>query len=159
MNFAGIVIALIFFIAGLIGTVLPLLPGPILVFLGMLIYGFITGFTILDSNFFLLQFVVLLILFLIDYVSSVLGTKISGGSRGAMIGTMIGIVMGPILLGPLGVVIGPFAGAVFIEIINGSELQKALRIGFGTFIGILGGTILKIFIELVMIIYFFVSII
>jgi uncharacterized protein YqgC (DUF456 family) len=158
MNTTPLILAIIFFIAGLIGTVLPILPGAILIYAGMLIYGFMTGFATLNVYFYILQAVVLLLIFSIDYLASALGTRRFGGSKQAGWAAVIGLFLGLIIFGPLGIVIGPFAGAVAIELIRGRELQNAVRAGLGTLIGILGGTIVKIGAEILMIIYFFMRI-
>ena len=158
METTALIIAIILFIAGLIGTILPLLPGPILIYAGMLLYGFMTGFATLDAYFFLLQGLVLAVIFSIDYLASAVGTRRFGGSKQAAWGAIIGTILGVVLLGPLGIVLGPFIGAVGAELVRGISVNESLRIGFGTLIGILGGTVLKLGIEVMMIIYFFIRI-
>jgi len=58
----------------------------------------------------------------------------------------------------LGIIIGPFLGAVGAELVRGIEINQAIRVGFGTLVGILGGTILKLSAEILMIVYFFMRI-
>ncbi|UWG95347.1 DUF456 domain-containing protein [Dehalobacter sp. DCM] len=158
METFALVIAIILFIAGLVGTVLPVLPGVILIYAGMLIYGFMTHFTTLHAYFFILQALVVIVLFMVDYFASAIGTKRFGGSKQAAWGAVIGTILGIIVFGPLGIVIGPFAGAVVTELIRGTELNKTLRVGFGTLIGVLGGTAVKVTAEIIMIAYFFLKI-
>ena len=158
MNTTALVIAVIFFIAGLIGTIVPILPGAILIYVGMLVYGFMTHFVTLNVEFFITQGLVLLLLFAIDYIASAIGTRRFGGSKQAAWGAVIGTVIGVFIFGPLGIVLGPFLGAVIAELLRRTEINQAIRVGFGTLIGILGGTLLKIFIEIIMILYFFVKI-
>ncbi len=158
MNTTALVLAIILFIAGLVGTILPILPGGILIYAGMLLYGFMTQFTTLDLNFFLIQGVVLAFLFFVDYFASALGTRHFGGSKQAAWGAITGTILGVIFLGPLGIVLGPFIGAVGAELIRGAAVKKAFSVGVGTLIGILGGTVIKIGTEVAMIIYFFIRI-
>lgn len=158
METAALVLAIILFIAGLVGTVLPVLPGAILVYGGMLLYGFMTGFAVLDAAFFVLQALALAVIFLIDFLASAAGTKRFGGSRQAAWGAVLGTILGIILMGPLGIVIGPFLGATAAELLRGTELNQAFRAGFGTLVGILGGTILKLGAEMLMIVYFFMRV-
>lgn len=117
-----------------------------------------TGFSTLNAYFYVLQGVVFILIFFIDYFASAVGTKRFGGSKQAAWGSVIGSIIGIITMGPLGLVIGPFAGAVIAELIRGTELKQTLRAGFGTLVGLLGGTVLKLFAEIIMIIYFFMRI-
>ncbi len=154
----ALVLAIILFGVGLLGSILPILPGPIIIFAGMLLYGFMTDFATLDTYFFLLQALVVVLIFSIDYLASAAGTKRSGGSKQAAWGAAVGIIPGLLFFGPLGIVIGPFMGAVAVELLRGVEINQAFRIGFGTLIGVLGGTVLKVLIGIMMIVYFFMQI-
>lgn len=156
METAALIIAIILFVAGILGTVLPFLPGAALIYIGMLIYGIMTKFVALDWMFFIIQAVLLIFVFLVDYWATAFGTKRFGGSKQAAWGAIIGTIAG-IFFGPLGIIIGPFLGAVIAEIIRGTEFKQTIRVGIGTIVGFLGGSILKIAVELVMIIYFFVK--
>lgn len=158
MRYLPLVLASLLFLVGILGTVLPVLPGAILIYGGMLLYGYMTKFATLTTNFFVLQAVALLLVFLIDFLATAVGTKRYGGSRVASFGAAIGTLIGIFFFPPLGIVIGPFVGAVLAELLNGKETNHALRVGFGTLIGLLGGTILKLVIEAGMIIYFFLTI-
>ena len=158
METTALVLAIILFIAGIIGTILPLLPGPILIYGGMLLYGIMTQFSTLDAYFFLLQGLVLVLIFLVDYIASAVGTTRYGGSKQAAWGAVVGTILGIFIFGPLGIVIGPFLGAVAVELLRGKDMNQTIRVGFGTLIGLLGGTIVKLGAEIIMIIYFFMRI-
>ncbi|MDP2856995.1 MAG: DUF456 domain-containing protein [Bacillota bacterium] len=158
MTTIALILAIIAFIAGLIGTVMPVLPGPVLIYAGMLLYGAMTDFASLDSGFFVMQAIALAIVFSVDYVASAVGTRLFGGSKQAAVGAIIGTVPALVFLGPLGIVIGPFVGAVAIELLRGAKLTAAVRVGFGTLIGTLGGTLFKLCAEVVMIVYFFIKV-
>lgn len=158
MNTVALIIAIVLFIIGLVGTVLPVLPGVGIIYGGMIIYGIITEFELLDINFFILQGITCTFILGVDFVASAIGTKAFEGSKYAARGAVLGTIIGLIFLGPLGIIIGPFTGAVAIELLTGRELKKSLRSGIGTLIGILGGTVIKIAAEIVMIIYFFIKI-
>lgn len=155
MSFAGMAIAVVFFTAGIIGTFLPVLPGAPLIWLGMLIYGFFVKFTNLSWLFFVGQGLVVALVFLIDYLAGVWGAKRYGGSRAAVWGSVLGGIIGIWLLGPFGLIFGPFIGAVLGELYRKSDLNKAFQVGIGTIIGFMGGTILKLVVEVLMIIWFF----
>lgn len=158
MAIVALIVASIIFIVGLIGTVLPVLPGPGLIFGGMLLYGVMTDFAAVDAAFFVMQAAAMAIAFLIDYVASAVGTKLFGGSRQAAIGAVVGTILGLIFLGPLGIVIGPFAGAVAIELSRGAPPAAAVRVGVGTLIGAVGGTVLKLGVAIAMVVYFYMRV-
>lgn len=158
MSSAAMILAVILFILGLAGTVLPVLPGAILVYGGMLLYGILTKFATLNAEFFLLQGMALLLIFAVDFLATAAGTRRFGGSRQAAWGAVIGTVVGLLAFGPFGIILGPFLGAVVAEMILGKKTDQAIRAGFGTLIGILGGTVLKLSIEILMIVFFFLSI-
>lgn len=155
----ALILAIILFVIGFIGTVLPMLPGPILVYGGMVLYGLMTDFQSLNLSFFIIQGIALLLIFGSDYVSSVAGAKLFGGSSKASVGAVVGTVIALVALGPLGVIIGPLVGAAIGEFLQSGDLANSIRVGFGTLIGILGGTLFKLFTEILMVIYFFITII
>jgi len=154
----ALVISIILFILGMIGTILPLLPGPALVYGGILIYGLMTKFESLNLYFFILEALVLLVTFLVDFISSAASTRRFGGSKQAAVGAVIGTIFGLIILGPLGIVLGPFLGASAAELLRGIDIKQAIRSGFGSIVGVIGGTIFKLCAEVLMIVYFFINI-
>ncbi|AHM56087.1 hypothetical protein EAL2_c07870 [Peptoclostridium acidaminophilum DSM 3953] len=158
MENTALILSIILFAVGVLGTVLPVLPGAILIYVGMFSYGFMTDFSTLDVTFFLIQALVLLLIFAVDFIASVVGTQSFGGSKQAIWGAATGTILGIIFFGPLGIVTGPFLGAVAAELLRGESLNLAIRVGFGTIVGFLGGTFLKICAEIIMITYFFMNI-
>ncbi|TEB07064.1 hypothetical protein Psch_00605 [Pelotomaculum schinkii] len=159
MSVAGMILAVVFFTIGVLGTILPALPGAPLIWLGMLIYGFFVKFQNLPLVFFIGQGLAVLLIFFIDYLASIWGVRRYGGSREAVWGSILGGILGILVLGPFGLIFGPFIGAVAGELYRRSPLDKALEVGFGTLIGFLGGAVLKLAIEAVMIIWFFMAVI
>lgn len=158
MSVVGMLIAVVFFTVGIIGTVLPALPGAPLIWVGMLIYGIFVKFNNLPWTFFAGQGIVVVLLFTIDYLAGLWGVKRYGGSRAAAWGSIWGGLLGMVLMGPFGLIIGPFAGAVAGELYQKNNLNKAFLVGFGSLIGFLGGTALKLVIEILMIVWFFTAI-
>lgn len=158
MSVLGLIVACLFFVAGVAGTVLPGLPGAPLILLGMIIYGLFTGFYDLPVWFFIFQGIAVGLVFLIDYAANVWGVRRYGGSQAAVMGSLAGILLGVLLLGPLGIILGPFIGAVAGEMIAKKPLSRAVQVGVGTLLGLAGGTALKLVVEAGMIIWFFVVI-
>ncbi len=154
MNLFPLIITIICFIAGIVGTVLPLLPGVTVIWAGMLLYGILTGFPAgLSLGFYFLQALAALLVMGTDYLAATLGVKGSGGSRAAVWGAALGLCLG-IFMGPAGIIIGPFLGALAGELLNGFPLDRALRSSFASLVGLLGGIIVKLGIEVAMIIWF-----
>lgn len=158
MSLLGMIIACILFAAGLAGSILPVLPGAPLIWLGMLIYGLFVNFEGLSVAFYIWQGLAVGLVFVIDYVAGAWGARKFGGSRNAILGSLVGAVFGLFLFGPAGIIFGPFLGAVAGELLSGKHLEQAVRSGLGTMIGFIGGTVIKVVIMVTMIIWFFVTI-
>lgn len=148
-----IVIGVILLILGLAGCILPVLPGPVLAYLALVMLMFLPEepFTI---NFLIIWALVTALVTLLDYVVPIYGTKKLGGSRSGINGSVIGVVVGFIFLGPLGLIIGPFIGAYLGELIAGKQNRVALRSALGSFLGFLAGTFIKIIVVLIMTYHF-----
>ncbi|MGV8944768.1 DUF456 domain-containing protein [Thermomonas sp.] len=142
------VIAAILVIVGLIGTVLPALPGLPLVFAGMLLAAWTGGFEQVGVLMLVVLGVLTLVSLAVDFWATALGAKRVGASRKAIIGAMLGTFAG-LFFGPFGLLLGPFAGALLGELLHrrslgSSDLGDAAKIGFGTWLGILFGIALKL---------------
>lgn len=158
METLPLIIAMSLFILGLIGTFVPVLPEASLIWLGMLIYGLLTGFENLSVLFYILQALAAILVMATDYLATAVGTKRFNGSKLSIVGASIGLLVGLLTLGPLGIIFGPFLGALMGEMIYGSSFQKAVRASIGSVIGILGGMFVKVIIQIIMIVWFFIKI-
>jgi len=143
----------IMIIVGLLGCVLPVLPGPPLSFAALLVLHF-SSFADFSSTFLLTWGCVTIIVTVLDYVVPIWGTKKFGGSKSGMWGAAIGLVLGLILLPPLGIIIGPFAGAVIGEALTGKNAASSFRAGLGSFMGLLVGVGIKLAASIMMTYYF-----
>lgn len=152
MDIVLLFIGLILMLTGILGSFLPVLPGPPISWLGLLLL-ILTDAVPNDWWFLGITLVVALIVFTMDYLIPAMGTRKFGGSRAGMIGTMAGLVVAILfpILGLFGIVIWPFVGAFVGELLNKSDQKSALKAAFGSFIGFLTGTFLKF---LVAVIYF-----
>lgn len=138
-----IVLGLCSMILGVLGSFLPVLPGPGLSFLGILLLYYTKTVT---ANYWLLgiSFLLLIALTIIDYTIPAQGTKRFGGSRYGIWGTQIGLIVGLIAPIPLGFVIGPFLGALIGELCHDhQDHSRALRAATGSFIGFLASSFIK----------------
>ena len=145
----GIVLILI----GLLGCVLPIVPGPPLSYAGLLLLHFTERYQF-SSSFLITWAVITVVAYTIDFVIPALGTKKFGGSKRGIWGSIIGLLIGMFLFPPIGIIVGPFAGAVIGELSTGKESKEAFKSGFGSFLGFLAGTLLKLIVSGMMTWYF-----
>lgn len=136
-----IVISFILIIVGLLGCILPVLPGPPLAYVGLLLVHVTdkVEFSVTQLVCWLLLVVVLQVL---DYLTPMLGSKYTGGSEYGNRGSIAGTVLGLFFM-PWGIIVGPFLGAVLGELLGGRDLSKAMKAGLGTFFGVVFGVLLK----------------
>ena len=137
-----VILGICLLVGGLAGCVLPVIPGPPLSYVALLLLQ-ATRFADFSVNFLLITAIITIIITVADYILPVWGTKKWGGSRAGSIGAIIGLLAG-LFFSPLGIIVGPFAGAVVGELIAGRDSNTALRSGVGSFVGFLLGTAMKL---------------
>ncbi len=151
-----LVLASVLVAAGLAGIVLPAIPGPPLLFAGLLLAGWAENFAFVGFRTLLILGVIALMTYGVDLWATMFGAKRFGASKRAVIGAMLGLVAG-IFIGFLGVVFGPFIGAVVGELSARRGLPDATRAGIGATIGLVLGAALKLALALAMIGIFVVA--
>jgi len=152
MDYVLLALAIALMIIGIAGCLLPVLPGPPLSFLGIVVLHF-TRFADISKNLFIILGAVAIVVTIVDYVVPIWGTRHFGGSKYGMRGATVGLIIG-LFLGPPGIIIGPFLGAVVGELIFKDDLKYALKAGFGSLLGFLTGVGLKLAASLLMTFYF-----
>jgi uncharacterized protein YqgC (DUF456 family) len=150
MTIALWIVAVALIVVGVIGTVLPALPGAILVFAGVALGAWIDDFTRISGWTVLVLGILTLLAWAIDYVAALAGAKKAGASRQALIGAAIGTVAG-VFTGFVGLVFLPLVGASVGEYLAQRELLRAGRIGIATWLGLLVGTVLKVAVVFLMV--------
>jgi hypothetical protein len=145
-------------IAGLAGIFVPFLPDVPFILLGAFIYGLYDRFEHIGFWTYFILIILALFITIIDYLSTTIGARKFGASRYGIIGGITGMIIGLLLGSVFGLVIGFIAGAVLGEILSGRDLRKSLKSGGGAVIGFLGGTLVKLFVALVMIAVFLVAV-
>jgi len=142
MDIALLIIGLLLCLLGIIGSFLPVLPGPPVSWVGLLLLHLTTAVT---ENWWLLGITggIALLVFALDYIIPAMGTKKFGGTRAGMIGTTIGLIVGILAPIPFGIIIGPFVGAFLGELSNKADNKTALKAAFGSFLGFLTGAFMK----------------
>ena len=150
MDILLLLLGFFFIILGIIGSFLPVLPGPLTSWIGLLILHF-TDAVPMNKTFLVITLIVAIAIWVLDYIIPIMGTKKFGGSRAGMIGTFVGLIVAILfpIFGIFGIVIWPFVGALVGELINQAETDKAIKAAFGSFIGFITGTFLKFIVAVV----------
>lgn len=153
------IVAAILIVVGILGVILPALPGLPLVFGGMLLAAWNDGFERIGVWTLVILGVLTVLSLLIDVIATSMGAKRVGASRLAIVGAMIGTVVG-LFFGIVGVFIAPFIGAVLGELLHRRKLERsdvghAAKVGLGTWFGILLGVISKLALAFAMLGLFF----
>jgi uncharacterized protein YqgC (DUF456 family) len=138
---------------GLAGSVLPLLPGPPLIFAGALVYAFATNWSPIGAGRLVLLGALALLACALSHLAAALGAKRFGGSWWAVVGALVGAVIG-VLLGPLGLLLGPVMGAVAGEFLRSGNLEESTRSGLGALVGLAVGIAANLGLAIVMVALF-----
>jgi uncharacterized protein YqgC (DUF456 family) len=154
VNAALIIIGLIFAIAGMVGCILPIVPGPILSFAALLLLSWIKNWQVLSQTFLIVMGILTALLTILDYVAPALGAKKYGASRRGLWWSAIGMIIGIFFLPPWGMIIGAFIGALVGELASGKSGRNALRAGWGILIGNVLGIGLKLAFTAVVLFYY-----
>jgi uncharacterized protein len=149
-------LAIVLMVVGLIGTVLPALPGVILVLAGVIVGAWIDDFAKVPVWIVVLIAVLAVIAWATDYVATLLGAKKAGASTLALVGAAIGTIVG-IFMGLIGVLFLPLIGAALGQYLSERNSRNAAKVGIATWLGLLVGTVVKIAIVFMMLGIFWVS--
>ena len=149
----------ILILVGLVGTIVPVLPGTGLVFGGILLHAFYFGIDTVGLTTLVLFGVATALSFVVDLLASLYGAKRFGASRSGMTGAVIGGILGLLVFTLPGLLLGVFVGAVCGEYFLAKKKgEEALKSGIGSVLGFLGGTLLKFVLSLIMVVVFVVKI-
>ena len=143
-----IITSLFLFLLGVLGSFLPVLPGPITSWFGFLLLYF-SDLILISKKLLIITLVIALFIWILDYFIPAIGAKKFGGSKYGMIGTTLGLIVGLISPIPGGVFIGPFFGALIGELLKKNNSKIALRAAFGSFLGFLASTFLKFIVSII----------
>lgn len=148
----------ILIILSLIGTILPILPGIPLAWLGLFLYAIGTGFHKISIITIVVFFVITLLTMAVGYFAPILGAQKQKTSRGGIIGAFLGLFLGILVFNAWGLVLGPFLGALIGELFARTSPEQAVKSAFGTFLGYIAGTLFQVIVILIMAGFFLVSI-
>ncbi|MDO6736808.1 DUF456 domain-containing protein [Wenyingzhuangia sp. 2_MG-2023] len=153
MDYILLFIGFFLMIGGIVGSFLPIVPGPPTGWIGLLLLH-LTEKVPTDWTFLGITLAVAILVTIADYIIPALGTKKFGGSKYGVWGSTIGLVVG-LIFTPVGMVLGLFLGALIGELINdGKDLKKAFRASLGSVIGFFFSTGIKFIVGIVFLVYF-----
>ncbi len=136
-------VALLLMIGGIVGSILPIIPGPILSFAGLVVYYVFQENEVLTLGPVLFFGLGMLFLVIADYLLPLLGVKFVGASKSGQWGAVIGALLGIAFFPPLGIFVGALAGAIIGEIYHGKEFSEAMKVA----IGVVAGSVVAIFLQ------------
>ena len=147
-----IIVAILCGVVGLIGSVVPVLPGPALSFVGI-ICAYMTDGTTISQSMLWIWGIITLVVTILDYILPAYFSKVFGGSKAGVTGATIGVFAG-LFMGPIGIILGPFVGAIAGEMLNQQRtFGEAVKVGFGSLISFIVGSGLKLVVTGMMMYY------
>ena len=138
------ILGLFIALAGLAGCILPVIPGPSLGFLALIILSWAKDWKPFSWTFLAIMGGLTILVTILDYVVPAIGAKKYGASKPGVWGSVVGMITGLLFFPPWGMIVGAFAGALAGELLAGREGKRALRIGWGVFVGNMAGIGLKL---------------
>jgi len=128
---------------GIIGCFFPIIPGPPISYIGLLVFHFFSSYSIEENILWLMAFVVIAVT-IFDLWVQIYGVKKFGGTKKAINGSIIGLIIGILFFPPFGIILGPFLGAFLgARMEENSDRNKAIKIALGALAGFFAGTMLK----------------
>lgn len=156
-------LAVVMGVVGILGSVLPVLPGPPIGYAGMLLLYLWGGEHIredITGTVMTVMLIVTIVVVILDYIVPAYFTKLTGGSKSAARASMVGMIIGIIFFPPVGMIVGAFVGALLAEmIVEGKQLSHSLKAALGSFLGFLAGTGLKLIASGIILYYIIAAII
>lgn len=138
-----VLLGLVLIVLGMVGSFLPVLPGPPVSWVGLLVLYF-TNAVPVSVTFLVVTGIIAVAMFILDYIIPAAGTKKFGGSKAGAIGTTIGLIVGLLSPIPFGLLIGAFLGALIGEIgFNESDSKTAMKAATGSVLGFLASSFMK----------------
>ena len=149
MDVALLILGFILMLVGILGSILPVIPGTPISWLGLVVLHLAPSIPF-DWLFIIITGIVAIGIYVMDYIIPAIGTKKFGGSKAGAWGTTIGLIIGILAPIPGGILIGPFAGALIGELVfNKTKGPQAFKAAVGSFIGFLTSTFIKFMATLV----------
>ncbi len=152
------VVAVLVMLVGVAGTFIPAIPGMPLIWLAMLGYGLVEGFREMTPWFLAVTFIVVVLSQVAEHYAKAWGAKRYGAGKAGTWGAVIGSIAGLFFM-PVGLVLGPFLGALIGELLAGRSAEEALRAGWGGLVGVLGSVVVNVIFAITLTIAFILKVI
>ena len=157
MDIFLLLLGFVFVCLGIIGSFLPVLPGPLTSWVGLFLLHS-TKIIPMDWTFLGITLGIALLIWILDYFIPAMGTKRFGGTKYGVYGTTIGLIIGLLSPIPFGMLLGAFFGALIGELIYDSkDTNRALKASFGAFLGFLASATIKFSIATVYFVLFIIQ--
>lgn len=144
MDLFLILLGFVLMLVGIVGSVLPVLPGTPISWLGLIVLHLAPSIPF-DWTLIIITGIIAIGIYVLDYIIPSVGTKKFGGSKAGVWGTFIGLFVGIFSPLPAGIIVGPFLGALVGELLfNKTEGKQAVKAAFGSFIGFMTSTFIKL---------------
>jgi uncharacterized protein YqgC (DUF456 family) len=138
-----LILGLLLAFVGLVGCILPVIPGPPISFLSLIVLSYARHWEPFSTTFLVVMGVIASIVVLLDYIIPAGGARRYGASKAGVAGSMIGMFVGFFFVPPFGIFIGAFLGAIIGELVIRKGGKEALRAGWGVFVGFVVSTGIK----------------
>ena len=142
MDLFLIIISSLLIILGMVGSFMPIIPGPLTSWFGLFIFNLIPTAEI-DNTILVITFVIAIIIFILDNLIPIYGSKYFGATKYGIVGASIGLVVGILSLNPFLILIGPIIGALIGELIFNNDLKKSIKSSIGVLIGFVASSLIK----------------
>lgn len=150
-------IFVILVVLAFVGLLYPIIPSTLLLLGAFVLYGVFYSFEPMNFLFWTVQVLLVLLIFIADYLANLFGVKKFGGSKAGIWGSTIGLLAGPFVIPVAGILIGPFLGAVAGELlVSRTAFQQAVKIGVGSVFAFIGSVMTKAVIQLFMVVFFLI---
>ena len=158
MDIFLLTIGFLFVMLGLIGSFLPVLPGPLTSWLGLLVLYF-TSIVPMNYAFLGITLIIAILIWILDYIIPAIGTKRFGGSTYGIYGTTIGLLIGLFSPIPFGILLGAFLGAFIGEMLHDkTNTRRAFRASIGSLLGLITSATIKFTVAVVYAVLFFMKV-
>jgi len=143
-------------VIGIIGCLMPVLPGPPVSYTGLLLLQ-LTSRHPFSTRFLVVFGIVTVLALVLDYIIPVYGTRKLQGTTYGIWGSALGLIIGIVFFSPFGIIIGPLLGAFIGELVAGKDIKRAMRSSLGSLIGFLAGTAIKLVLSITMAYYYLIG--
>ncbi|MFD2924064.1 DUF456 domain-containing protein [Halobacillus naozhouensis] len=151
------VIIMALFLASFASIIFPIIPGPLVLWLGFLAYFFFINGEELSVLFWIGMVILTVILIVADIIANSYFVKRYGGSKWGERSAAIGVIIGSFIIPPFGIIILPFVLVLIVELVQKRSTEEAFKASLGSLFGFLSGSVAKVMIQLIMIIWFFIE--